>query len=500
MTAGTRTFWSLLAMLALLVFAFQGSRGIWEPDEGRYTSVAINMLRSGDWLVPTIDGEHPHLTKPPMTYWALAASFGLFGANEWAARLPAALAYIGTGLLVFGLGRRLLPAKPWLPTVVWALSFAPFYAANIISTDALLVFFETAAMAAFIEAWIRPPGARRAWVRLMWLGWGLAFMTKGPPGLLPLFAMIVFLAVHDRRRLHDLVDPVGLVLFTGVAATWFVLVIRPDPARLQYFLGYEVYDRVFTGAHNRNAEWYGGLMIYLPMLLLGGLPWSVLAAASAGGLRTTWTKIRAKVRGRDLEWLLLLYWFALPLAVFMLARSRLPLYVMPLFVPLVLMFSRPLSRWRWLEGGRLTLVAVATAVVLLGGKAALAFYHSDRDSRSLAAAVRKLIDSKDFDGITFLEMRPFHGLNVYLGHPVKSVPFVADADTPSDVEKAEDLCSELARDRRTLFAMKWNKVQRFRDEAARCGGPEPTEIGHFNADGNKLALFMAHSPAGAAGA
>ena len=58
------------------------------------------MLASGDWLLPTLDGEHPHLTKPPMTYWALASSFGLLGTNEWAARLPGALAFVGTGLLV----------------------------------------------------------------------------------------------------------------------------------------------------------------------------------------------------------------------------------------------------------------------------------------------------------------------------------------------------------------------------------------------------------------
>jgi len=130
--------------------------------------------------------------------------------------------------------------------------------------------------------------------------------------------------------------------------------------------------------------------------------------------------------------------------------------------------------------------------------ALLAHLHSDRDSRSMAVAVHKLIDSKEFDGITFLERRPFYGLTVCLRRPVKSVPFVADADTPSTVEKREDLCSELARDRRTLFAMKRNQVPRFRDEVARCGGPEPTEIGHFSADGNRVALFMAPRSAAAA--
>ena len=163
-----------------MAFVFQGTRGIWEPDEGRYTSVGLNMLESGDYLVPTIDGERPHLTKPPITYWALAGSFAVLGKNEWAARLPGALAFIGTGLLMFGLGRRFCPAKPWLPALVYALSLAPVLGANVVSTDVLLTFFEAAAMYAFVEAWVgqgrgRPPlGARHV------AGMGPRLHDQGP--------------------------------------------------------------------------------------------------------------------------------------------------------------------------------------------------------------------------------------------------------------------------------------------------------------------------------
>jgi len=84
-----KSTWLLLALLLTLAFAFQGTRAIWEPDEGRYTATALNMLDSGDWLVPTLDGETPHLTKPPITYWAIAASVAAFGRNEWPRASPA---------------------------------------------------------------------------------------------------------------------------------------------------------------------------------------------------------------------------------------------------------------------------------------------------------------------------------------------------------------------------------------------------------------------------
>ncbi|HSQ70164.1 MAG TPA: glycosyltransferase family 39 protein, partial [Steroidobacteraceae bacterium] len=409
----------LMLLLVVMAFAFQGTRGIWEPDEGRYTSTGINMLESGDWLVPTIDGEHAHLTKPPVVYWALASSFGVFGLNEWAARLPAALAYVGTGLLLFGIGRRLVPAKPWLPALAWGLGLAPLLGANIVSTDALLMFFETAAMFAFVEAWWRGEGLARGWVRIMWLCWGLAFMTKGPPGLLPLFAVIAMLAFHERRSLRALFDPMGLLLFAVVAFTWFGVLIAQEPDRLGYFLGYEVYDRVFTAKHQRNAQWYGAFEVYLPVLLVGALPWTVMALIAAGGPRKAWSAFRKRLGSRDRDWLLLAWWFFLPLVIFCLARSRLQLYVLPLFAPLALMTARALAGWDWLTMRRLASTAAVTALLLLGAKGALAYWKSDRDARAMAVEIHQLIDPHDVDEIAFVGMRPFYGLNLYLDTPVE---------------------------------------------------------------------------------
>ena len=71
----------IIAVTIILAFAFQGSRGLWEPDEGRYVRCAYEMLKAGDWLTPRLNGT-PHFTKPPVTYWLIASGLSVFGMNE----------------------------------------------------------------------------------------------------------------------------------------------------------------------------------------------------------------------------------------------------------------------------------------------------------------------------------------------------------------------------------------------------------------------------------
>jgi 4-amino-4-deoxy-L-arabinose transferase len=478
----------LLALLAILAFAFQGTRGIWEPDEGRYSSAGINMHESGDWLVPTVDGEHPHLTKPPVTYWALAASFALLGHNEWGARLPSALAFIGTGLLLFGLARRLCPSRPWLPPAIWSLSLAPMIAANVVSTDPLLTFFETLAMFAFVEAWSRGGPQARRWYLLMWLGWGLAFLTKGPPGLLPLLACVIFLAVHDRGRLRSLFMPAGLLLFAVVAFSWFAILVAQEPARLGYFLGYEVYDRIFTSTHDRNSQWYGGFEVYLPMLLVGTLPWSVLALVAAGGPRTAWRQWRQHLRQRTPDWLLLSYWLLVPLTVFFLARSRLQLYVLPLFVPLALMMARPLARWKGMDDRRFAWIAAITAVLLITLKGAVAYWPSDRDSRALAGKLSRILQPIAVNEIVFVGMRPFYGLNVYTDRHVEGIEIGEHRFEYSKFIGRDDLCTELDERENSVFGVKQSQAGKFIAAAGRCGA-KARRLGTVHIDGADVNFY-----------
>ena len=89
MTRRERTYllvlWFFLGLLPLLV------RPLWEPDEGRYAEIPREMLATGDWLTPRLNGVL-YFEKPPLQYWLSALSMKLFGLNGAAARLPLALA------------------------------------------------------------------------------------------------------------------------------------------------------------------------------------------------------------------------------------------------------------------------------------------------------------------------------------------------------------------------------------------------------------------------
>ena len=179
-------------------------------------------------------------------------------------------------------------------------------------------------------------------------------MTKGPPGLLPLRRMVAFLAIHDRAQAARTVRPAGLLLFAVVAFTWFGVIVFQQPDRLGYFLGLRGVrprlHRVHRAQRRSGTEgsrstcrccWSGrcrGGRWRSPRLAGRGPPGNGFASGCAR---------------RDREVLLLLYWFLLPLAVFFLARSRLQLYLLPLFVPLALLLARPLARWPGsMTGGR----------------------------------------------------------------------------------------------------------------------------------------------------
>jgi 4-amino-4-deoxy-L-arabinose transferase-like glycosyltransferase len=427
----------LLVVVGVLLYAclLQGVRPLYSPDEGRYTDVALQMLDSGDWLHPMLHHEVAHWSKPPLTYWSIAASFAMFGRHEFAARLPGALAFGCTILLMLRLGRRFVPAQPWLPALVYASFAFPSLASNLVTTDTPLALWETLQVVAFVELWwaTTPSAARRArW--LLGVAAGLAFMTKGPPGLLALAACLVFAAWSEGW--HGLRRAFGwqvLLAFLVVGLSWYAVVTLQDPHVLRYFLVEEVVNRVASGKMHRNPKWYGAFKVYGPTLLLGTLPWlPALGMAAWRHRRDAFAHVRTNADAR-----LLACWFLLPLLVFALSRSRLPLYVIPLFVPLALLAARQLVPLAAAPRWRLVLIGVWCLALVIARAVPAWLDIADDDSR-LANDMRAQLASAP-DEIAFVGAAPRFGLRFYLGSQIERLSLPGDPATPH----TQDLASEL---------------------------------------------------------
>ena len=478
--------WALrvVAVLALLIYAvaFQGARPLWEPDEGRYTAVAIEMLRSGDWWTPHLNPEVPHFTKPPLTYWAIAGSLAAFGRNELAARLPNAIAFVLTVLLIWAIARRLELERPWLAGLVYATSLLPWAAVNTVTTDTLLTLWLALAAFGAAGAWTAPENGRRKWfVLMMWLGLGLGFLTKGPVSLLPLGGFALFAVLTGgRSAVRRLVTLPGLAVFAVVAFSWFVVEVATKPELLGYFLGYEVVDRVISGTHGRHGQWYGAVMVYLPTLVVGAMPWLIVAAhdwRSVGALFRRGAWARWRVSDRPLVFLLL--WFVVPLGVLCVARSRLPLYLLPSFVPLALLLSRALARR--VRATPLTVAALAVWIVaLISMRVGAAHVAPDKSTAEVAAALEATVDGP-IDKVVFVGAYAGYGYGFafYLDCEVEHVA-LHEAGISAASDRVRDLAQELAEapENRVLVVPE-HAVEGFDRVIGECGATvEP--VGEWN--------------------
>jgi 4-amino-4-deoxy-L-arabinose transferase-like glycosyltransferase len=447
----------------LLAFAFLGTRAIWDPDEGRYTNVALNMLESGDWIHPMRNEHVGHWTKPPLTYWVVAASVASFGYNPWAARIPYALAFLFCAWMVWRIARRLIPGEENRAALIYATMLLPFGAAQMITTDFLLSAALSGAMAAWIESRHGEPEHSRRWVMLMWLGFGLAFLTKGPPALLPLLAVTACAFLLPRRGAALVMHWSGMLIFAVVGFSWFVIVISDTPGLLDYFLGRELIDRVASDDFQRHGEWYGWIEIYLPTLLVGTLPWTwplwrwLRSLPAAVG---RWRKPESRLE--DSTGLMLFLWVLLPMIVFCLSRSRLPLYLLPLFTPLALIIARQM-RIEARTFPRLIWLGI-WVVMLIGLRYGSVFWDTHKNAEDWADAIRARVTHK-VNEVGFVNDMARYGVHLHLGARVDKVSIDPRTDTSLDPTYDSDLDTELADgdDAGTVYITKqkhWPRVRK----------------------------------------
>lgn len=338
----------VLLFIASLLFHLAGTwtLPLLDRDEPRFAEASREMLQGGDYVVPYFNG-HYRFDKPPLTYWVQTVSYRSLGTNDFAARLPSAIAASLTALLVFAWGKRIRNERlGWWAALIFTLSFQTVVHAKAAVADMWLVLFVTGAHWAGYELLrdrLTSSLARfsRTWWWLFYLSLTLAFLAKGPIGWTPLLtvaATTFFIPGSKLNRRFLFAN--GMLLVLSIVASWGVPALtRSNFEFLRVGLGRHVLERsvgVMDG-HGSGSVWayLGTLPFYLVTIFLTFFPWA---------LKLPWLA-RRLWRARDPLDNYLIAGAAIIFIAFTLVRTKLPHYTLPAFPLLALLLAKALLDW-----------------------------------------------------------------------------------------------------------------------------------------------------------
>lgn len=331
-----------------------GTINLIDETEPLFAEASRQMILRGDWITPYFN-EQTRFDKPPLIYWLQALAYLLIGVNEWAVRLPSALAAIGLIALLFYTLNKFPKAEP---KTSFSFQILPFLGSGMLAFNletiawgrigvsdmlltgcmggALLAFFlgYAASERAMIQRENQRENPEKSEVNLWYLAFyiliALAILTKGPVGIvLPGLIISLFLLYLGQFKsvLAEMQAMQGLLIILFITLPWYILVTWANGQEyLNSFFGYHNLER-FTNVVNRHSgPWY----FYFIVVLLGFAPWSLYLPLAIARLqwwqRNYW---RRQPRSQQLG-LFAFFWFVSIFGFFTIAATKLPSYVLPL--------------------------------------------------------------------------------------------------------------------------------------------------------------------------
>jgi 4-amino-4-deoxy-L-arabinose transferase-like glycosyltransferase len=329
--------------LILFAFAWFGNlnyRSLFQTDEGRYAEIPREMVATGHWLTPRLDGLR-YFEKPPLQYWATAASFTLFGFHNWSARLYTALCGFACILLVFMTGRRLWGERVgWLSALATASSLYVVFMGHFNTLDMSLTFFLSLCLCAFLIAQTydeHTPG-HRYWTYAAWGASACALMTKGLIGIVfPAGTLFLYMLVNwDWSWLRRMHWWGGMTIFLIIGAPWFVWISLHNPQFPYYFFIYQHFVRYLTPAAHRTGPIYYFVLLFLAAVL----PW---LAETFKVIARDWRRSVSESGRFDAVQALWIY-VVFIIVFFSFSQSKLPSYILPVMPAVGLLLGRELAK------------------------------------------------------------------------------------------------------------------------------------------------------------
>jgi len=357
---GFSIFWLLL--IGWVAFLWNlGSTGLVDETEPLFAEAARQMTLTGDWVTPYFNGE-TRFDKPPLIYWLMAIGYLLFGVNEWAVRLPSALAAFALMVFCFFSLRQFTQTSKnwrkkwlsgWLVAAIAAFNLATIIWARQGVSDMLLSGCMGGALLSFFWGYAQEKtplskGGKRGknylgfpnrWYLGFYILTALAVLTKGPVGIvLPGLIILSFSFYVGKfwQVLQEMKILWGLLIFSLITIPWYVLVILANGrAYIDSFFGYHNVERFTSVVNGHGAPWY----FYFFVILLGFFPWSIYLPLAITRLRfwrrSFWQK---QPRSNQLN-LFAFFWFSTIFIFFNIAVTKLPSYLLPLMPAAAIMVA-----------------------------------------------------------------------------------------------------------------------------------------------------------------
>ena len=362
----SRKFKFLIPGFFLLFYILPlGFRPIIIPDESRYAEIPREMIASGDWIVPHLNGLR-YFEKPVLGYWLNALSIKMFGENAFAVRFPSAMTIGISAIIIFFLMRRFAGQRSLeIITPIIFLTFLEVYGVGTFNVlDSMLAMFVTAAMTSFFFAYTADTSSKKKQGFLLLFGvfCGLAFLTKGFLAFVVPVVTIVPFMIWERRFKEIFIIPwLPILAAVLVALPWAIMIYHKEPDFWQFFIWNEHIKRFMS----ENAQHGQSFMYFFLLLPAAALPWTFLFPAVILGLKKTGIK-KSIVRYA-------ICWFLFPLLFFSISKGKLLTYILPCFPPLAILISIGLYQYfetggkkAFNAGGRsLALLVAGVAVVLM---------------------------------------------------------------------------------------------------------------------------------------
>ncbi|MCE3239230.1 MAG: arnT 3 [Gammaproteobacteria bacterium] len=412
--------------IGIFYMLFLGTHPLFTPDEGRYSEVAREMIVTGDYITPRLNGV-VFLDKPVFYYWLQASSIALFGLKEWALRFwPSLIGVLGCVMTYFS-GRLLFTRRAGILSAI-ILATNPLYygAAHYANLDLEVAVFISNTLL-FILLGTQTSFSNRSrtlFLMFAYLFAGLAALTKGLIGLVfPILITGSWIILLNRWRLLRQMHLIaGLLIFTAITVPWYFLVQKANPQFFHFFFITQQWARFLTKAdfNNPSPVWF-----YIPILLAGFFPWSVFLIQAL----SQQIKLVFKNHQQHASLVFLLLWSLIVFVFFSIPKSKTIGYILPLFPALALLVGNYLSN-RWEKPYKtkklfsyFTFIAIVCLLVLQFSAGSI----NQKTIKPLALQLKSIATKQD-EIITFY--RYYQDLPIYLE---RRITIVADWHAPDIV-------------------------------------------------------------------